>query len=455
MIAVIGGGISGLVAAFRLRQRLGADVRIEVFEASDRVGGKLWTVDFGGKNYDVGAEAFLARRPEVPALAAELGIAEDIVYPNSAAGSRVRAGGALRKIPAGTIMGVPVSVDAVRDILSDEGIALLEAEKDLPPLTLPAEDVSLGLLLRQRLGDEIVDRLVDPLLSGVYAGRADALGLRATMPALAAALDKGHTTILSAAASLAPQPPSSGQVAGVRPPVFGAFSGGYQELLRELERQSGAVVHVGSPVTSLRDVDAEAFVVATPSPVSARLLAELAPEAAEAFARIEVANTALVCMAFPAETALPESSGVLIGTKETHADGTAFTAKAFTYSSRKWTHLADGNLVIRGSVGRAGDDVSWRRSDAELITAVRADLAELTGIVDAPLDVLVQRWPECLPQYGAGHVELVAELEKSVGKVPNVAVAGASLYGVGVPACVATATAAANKIADFVLGKEK
>ncbi|HET9143509.1 FAD-dependent oxidoreductase, partial [Actinophytocola sp.] len=195
--AVVGGGISGLVAAYRLRRLLGPAARITLIEQTDRLGGKLRTVELAGTRYDVGAEAFLNRRPEAVALATELGLAGDLVHP-SGARSTVRAGGVTRPIPPRTVMGVPEGPEPVRALLSPDGLRAVAAEPTLPPVRLDGADAGLGALLRGRFGAELVDRLVDPLLGGVYAGTVDGLGLRATLPALAGALDAGATSLTQA-----------------------------------------------------------------------------------------------------------------------------------------------------------------------------------------------------------------------------------------------------------------
>ena len=197
-VAVVGAGVAGLAAAHRLRTLLGPDAAITVLEQRDRIGGVLRTVDLAGKPYDVGAEAFLARRPEVPALLAELGLTERIVHP-TAAHAAIRAAGRTVALPGGTVLGVPTSAARLAGLLSDAGLAAVAAEPARPLAWTPGGDVALGRLLRARFGDELTDRLVDPLLGGVYAGRVDALGLRPTMPALAAALDAGAPSLTAAA----------------------------------------------------------------------------------------------------------------------------------------------------------------------------------------------------------------------------------------------------------------
>jgi oxygen-dependent protoporphyrinogen oxidase len=200
-------------------------------------------------------------------------------------------------------------------------------------------------------------------------------------------------------------------------------------------------------------LDVDGVVLAVPAPAARRLLAEVAPVAAAGFARIELASMATVALALPPATALPVSSGVLVAVGERHAGGTPFTTKAFTFSSRKWAHLDGGGqpLVVRGSIGRYGEVEDLRRDDDELVAAVRADLAELTGITAPPVDAVVTRWGGGLPQYRVGHLDVVASIEDAVAGLPGLAVAGAALHGVGVPACVAAADAAADRVGAHLL----
>jgi oxygen-dependent protoporphyrinogen oxidase len=459
-VAVIGGGISGLAAAYRLRVLLGDAATITVFEATGELGGKLRTLEVGGRRLDVGAEAFLARRPEAIGLINEVGLAGELVHPTRAR-SRLRAGGRQVGLPGGTVMGVPGSVEAVADVLSERGRALVAAEADLPAISLDGKDVALGELLRARFGDELVDRLVDPLLGGVYAGGADGLGLRATVPALASALDRGVDSVTAAAAALLPAAPPPGSSPA---PVFGTLTGGLGGLVDRLAELARPEVRLAAPVRALRRLpagwrlevgqavvaevtDFDAVVLAVPAPAARKLLDGVVPRAAEALAEIQLASMAVVALALPPGTELPDASGVLIGAGEQHADGTPFAAKAFTFSSRKWAHLGADGVFLRGSVGRFGEPGALNGDDDELVRLVRADLAELTGVTAEPLDVRVTRWGGGLPQYGVGHLDLVERVERAVDDVPGLAITGALLHGVGIPACIATADAAVAKIA--------
>ncbi len=458
-VAVVGGGISGLAAAHRLRTLLGTSAKIILLDRADRIGGVLRTVELAGRPYDVGAEAFLARRPEVPALAAELGLEGELVHPSTAV-PLLRAGGRTVPLPGGTLLGVPTGAAGLDAVLSAAGLARVAAEPELPLRWVPGTDTALGPVLRERFGAELVDRLVDPLLGGVYAGRVDALGLRATIPALVAALDGGAPCFTAAA--------SAGLRAGLGSgPVFGAFRAGYRVLVDALVSQSGAEFRLGTTVRELHRrgegwrlvcgpaprphaAEVDAVLLAVPAPALRRLLADVAPDAAAA-ADVELASSAVVALAYresDVEAALPAASGVLVAT------GEPLVSKGFTFSARKWPHLAaDGVVRLRGSLGRYGEARTLQVDDDDLLAQARADLAALTGITAEPIEVHVQRWGGGLPQYGVGHLNRVAKLRDVVAAQPGLAVAGALLNGVGVPACIATARAAADRLAGRLAGR--
>jgi len=452
-VAIVGGGVSGLVAAYRLRQRLGPDARITVLEQSGRLGGKLRTVDLDGVPTDVGAEAFVVRNPAAVNLLDELGLSSRLVHPVRAAAT-IRAAGATVSLPKRTFLGVPANAAEVRGVLSADGVARVAAEPDLPPLRV-VDDVSVGAVLAERFGRELVDHLVEPLLGGVYAGRADLLGLRATMPALVAALaDTGSLT--AAADQVLGTPPATPR------PVFGALAGGMTGLVDELARRSGAEIRLDTTVRALTRgwrlelgsaprpefLDADAVVLAVPPPAARRLLADVAPAASDAYATIPVGSMAVVSMVLPAGVTLPDSSGVLLAVGERHRDGTPFTAKAFTYTSTKW---GGDRVRLRASVGRVGEEENLRRDEDALLADVLADLAELSGVAATPAAWTVTKWGGGLPQYGVGHTAAVAAVERAVAELPGLAVAGAAVRGVGIPACIDTAGAAADRIATALL----
>ncbi|MGH3826263.1 MAG: protoporphyrinogen oxidase, partial [Pseudonocardiaceae bacterium] len=423
-VAVVGGGISGLAAAHRLRTLLGPATEIVLVEGSRRLGGALRTVELGGVALDVGAEAFLVRRPEALRLVEELGLGGQLRHPTSAAPT-VRAAGRTAALPTRTVLGLPGAATDVAGLLSAPGVARVAAEPAIPLRWEPGQDAAVGMLLRARAGDELVDRLVDPLLGGVYAGRADALGLRATLPAVATALDRGAGSLLAATSAALPPRRAPG---GVPPPVFGTLRGGLSALVDALAAAAAVRPRLGLPVcglarssggwrlrlgsaTAAEQLDVDAVLLAVPAPALRRLLADPLPVASAAAGRVEVASCAVVGLALPlaAARALPEASGVLVAASEPLA------VKAFTFSGRKWAHASsDEVLLVRASLGRHGEAQVLRCDDAELIAAVRADLAALTGITAAPVDAVVARWGGALPQYAPGHLDAVAALERDV-----------------------------------------
>jgi protoporphyrinogen/coproporphyrinogen III oxidase len=463
-VAVVGGGISGLAAAYRLRTLLGPAVEIVLVEGSRRLGGALRTVELGGVALDVGAEAFLVRRPEAVSLVDELGLSGQLVVPTPAAPT-VRAAGRTVALPTRTVLGLPGAAADVAGLLSAQGMVRVAEEPTVALRWEPGQDAVIGTLLRERAGDELVDRLVDPLLGGVYAGRADALGLRATLPAVATALDRGAGSLLAAASAVLLSGLSTGPPTGGGPaPVFGTLRGGLSVLVDALVAAAAVRPRLGLPVCGLartpdgwrlalgsgrqaEQLDADAVLLALPAPALRRLLADPLPVASAAAGRVEVASCAVVGLALPlaAAQALPEASGVLVACAE------PLSVKAFTFSGRKWAHArSEQVLLVRASLGRHGEAQVLHRDDTELLDAVRADLAALTGITALPVATVVARWGGALPQYALGHLDAVAALEREVAGSAGLAVAGATLHGVGLPACIATADAAARRIAEYL-----
>lgn len=442
---VVGGGISGLVAAYRLRVAAGPDASITLFDPADRLGGVLRTERIGGQPMDVGAEAFVARRPEVPALMAELGLAGRQIG-TTGARPLIYSQARLHPLPTGTLQGIPAQPSALAGLVDEATMARMHDERHRPFSWRPGADPTVADLVGDRFGEQVVTRSVDPLLAGVYAGSAATIGVRSAVPTLAAALDRGARSLTDGVNDALP-PASGGS-------VFGAVDGGYSVLIDELVRRSDAqwrqvtVDQVNRAQHGWELVDdegvrhhADAVVLAVPAPRLVRLVAEIAPRTAAAARRIPVASTALVALALPGGTPLPQQSGVLV------CRGERLRAKAITLTTRKWGRRGNVELV-RLSFGRFGDaaETNAARSagDEDLLSWSAQDLMTLFGVKTEPVDCHVQRWIDAMPQYGPGHASLIAELR--AGLPPTVAVAGGYLDGIGVPACVAAATRAAASL---------
>jgi oxygen-dependent protoporphyrinogen oxidase len=460
-VVVVGGGISGLTAAYRLASR---GYRVELLEASDRTGGKLRSGSIAGVRVDVGAEAMLARRPEAVGLAREVGLADLLRDPGTTrAGLWARDG--LRRFPRPMVQGVPGDLDDLRatGILSDDESARASLDATQPG-TPVVEDVSVARYVGDRLGSAVVDRLVEPLLGGVYAGRADELSLHACLPQLWAALQSGSslTAAVRASAATPPDDPASPP-----PPVFAGLDGGVAALadgVRAAAEAAGAVIRTGVTVRELHRleagwqlvcgstrspevVDADAVILACPAVPTSKLLRPIAPGAASELADIPYASMAIVTLAVRREAPF-EGSGFLAG-----AGGLA-AVKGATYSATKWPWLADrspaGTVILRASVGRRGDEALLQRDDADLVDVAVTDLQRVlrsTGDdLGAVIDSSVTRWGGGLPQYTVGHRDRIDRIHTAVAAITGLAVAGAAYQGVGIPACIASADRAVDAL---------
>lgn len=454
-LAVVGGGISGLSAAWEGR-RLGA--RVAVFEAGPRPGGKLQTSPLAGVGLDESADAFLARVPEAIDLCAELGIDAELVSPASGA-AYVWLDGELRRLPPDQLLGVPTDLDAVAasGLLSPAGVARARLDLALPDDRPEGRaDESVGALVRRRLGDEVLDRLVAPLVGSIYAGECDELSLQVSAAQLAAARDRDPSdpSLVRAAAALRAQAVGAGR------PVFLAPAGGMGRMADALVDALGDDVRRGVAVTGLTPdgpgwridparVTADAVVLATPAFVTGPLLSAIAPEVAAFLAGIDHASVSLVAMAAPRDAIdhpldgsgflVPRSAGLLL--------------TACSWVTTKWPHLGidPAVAVLRASVGHAGDDRGRVLDDEQLMAGLLPDLRTTMGLRAAPTDLRITRWPESFPQPRPGHHARVDAAEQALARVaPRIAATGAWSRGVGVPACIRGGRAAAARVLDPV-----
>ncbi|MFJ4534416.1 protoporphyrinogen oxidase [Streptomyces tibetensis] len=450
-VVVIGAGIAGLAAAHRLLDR---GARVTVLEASGRVGGKLLPGEVAGARVDLGAESMLARRPEAVALAREVGLADRLQPPATATAS-LWTRGALRPFPKGHVMGVPGTASALAGVLSEEGLARIERDAELPR-TEVGDDVAVGEYVARRLGREVVDRLLEPMLGGVYAGDAYRISMRSAVPQLFQ-VARTHASLTAGVRELQAKAAAARQTG----PVFMGLQGGIGTLplaVADSVRARGGEILTGTPVTELRrtpeggwhvvsgerDWLADAVILAAPAPAAARLLRAENPGAAAELDAVEYASMALVTLAYRrAGTALPDGSGFLVPP----VDGR--TIKASTFASQKWGWIADENpdlVVLRTSVGRYGETEILKRDDSELADVSRQDLKAATGLDATPVATHVTRWDDGLPQYPVGHHARVARIREHVARLPGLAVCGAAYDGVGIPACIASAYAAVDRI---------
>lgn len=466
---VVGGGIAGLAAAWELSG--GAEgpradsPRVEVIDAQDRTGGLLATGSFAGRTIDLGADGFLARRPEAVTLAREVGLGDEL-EPIAASGAWLWLRGAPRAMPAGIVLGVPTDLG---EVLRTKGLtwrARLAARRDVlaPRRLRVGEDATIGEIVRRKLGDELTYQMVEPMIGGIQAGRIDDLSARSVFPALLDAAHRGGSLMkaLRSSGPASPGPrsaaptPSTGSVASTPGPMFYSLSrgvGSLSEALSDRLGERGVVVRRGVAVTALRrtpagayawEVDtattttpADAIVLAAPARVAARLLGGY-DAALGALGEVPSAGACMVTYSFArGDVTLPETgTGVLVPLATPFRDRGSFLVTALTFLDRKWPRLARAeDVLFRAHVGRS-DDLRWSEmSDEELVARVNDELSVLLGRTGEPLAVRVQRWPDALPQYRVGHSELVARA-RSASATLNVALAGSAYDGVGVPASI-------------------
>lgn len=448
-VIVVGGGIAGLTAAHRLATA-GTGLDVKLLEAEPGLGGKIQTERFAGRALDVGAESLLARVPSGVELCREIGLGEELVAP--ASDQPFVWTDRLRPLPPRLMAGVPGGAGSLvrSGILSPAGLA--RAGMDLlRPSSAPAHDVSIGELVRGRLGSQALERLIDPLLGGIHAGNCDELSVRATAPQLPAALDRGHGLVRGLRALAAAAPP--GAASG---PVFLTLRGGLADLVGGLRAQmDGVEIRTGASVSGLErlsdgvrltladgeSLEADEVILAVPAYVAADLLAGECPEAAVEMRSIDYASVATVALSYPAQAMapMPDGSGFLV------ARGTGHTITACTWSSSKWPQLAGADLLMKCSVGHAGDRSALDLDDDALLAAVRSDLQKAMGLRGEPLEQRVFRFERALPQYAVGHLDRVARMEQALARVPGVSFTGAAFRGVGVASCIRDGRAVADR----------
>lgn len=446
-VAIVGGGLTGLTAAWYLRE----DAEVVLHEASPRLGGQIRTIDLADGPLDVGADAFLARQAAGPALLSALGFgAEDLIHP--AAGTvQLWLGDRLRPLPSGTVFGVPTDLRALAasGVLGPADLAFIASEPLRARRSVPG-DRSVADLVGERFGARVVERLVEPLLGGVYAGDARQLSAQATLPPVWAAAQEHRSLLRGLAAWRAGN-------AGDDRPVFVTVRGGLRRVVERLAGQLGTRVRTASPVRAVtsgseglalhlddRTEQVDAVVLAVPAAVAARLMAAGWPQAARELAGIRTASVAVVALAYDRREArsLPSGSGVLV------PRGEGRLVKAVTLSTNKWPHLAGRRrIVVRASVGRSDDDRARALADDELRVRVDAEVRAALSLTAPAREHAVMRWPDALPQYAIGHHAKLDRIRHLLEQGPTgLHLGGASFDGVGLSSRAAEGARLAHEV---------
>ncbi len=453
--AVVGGGLTGLVAA---RELAGAGHDVILLEAADRFGGVVRTVRRDGFLIETGPESFVTRKPALLDLCGELGLSEEIVYARASGRTSVYARGALRPLPAG----VGLLPARLGPLLASGILSPLETLRAAADWVLPAREVAgdatLGGVVGRRLGRAALDRVVAPLAAGIYGADPDRLSLAATFPEILEAARRGSLLRHAGRSRAARGEPGA--------PAFATLRGGLEAVVERLvEDRRGAELLAGVRVESVvREGDgwrletrggdtirAEQLLLAVPATEAARIVAPESPDAARLLRAFRRVSTAVVTFAWdPGAVAVPDGNGFVVA-----RDG-GLPITACTFSSSKWPGRApEGRVLVRAYLGRVDDPLDRGARDDELIRRGRAGLEAALGWRVEPLLVRVDRAEDAMPQYELGHLDRLAELERALESWPGVAVAGADYRGVGLADCAAQGRAAARRLIGYHGARER
>lgn len=447
-VLIIGGGITGLAAAYRLEQTPG--VHVTLVEKETRLGGKLFTEQIDGFIVEAGADSFLSRKPRGVGLCEELGVAEQLCGRDPRHNRTfIRRHGQLHPIPEGLTGLVPTNLDALNNtpLLSAEGKTRVAQEPHIPPAADPGDE-SIAAFMSRRMGQEVYEELIEPLMSGIYAGDGAQLSLAATFPQLRQ-IEQKHSSLLrgltTAHGQSSPYPP------------FVSFPGGMSELVESLiarlkrttllsgvgvarleRRDSGYAVHLDNG----QSWSADGIILATPAYVTARLLEPLDGELAQAHAAIPHASSVTMTLGYAAADLPQPLDGY--GYVIPRVEGT--DVLACTWSSSKWVGRAPTGFVqMRLYLGRYGGRDMVALADGELLELAQAEVKEMMGVTVRPRLQRLYRWPNGMPQYTIGHLERLATIEKRLAQHPGLFLAGAAYRGVGIPDCIASGEQAAEE----------
>ncbi|WHY87684.1 protoporphyrinogen oxidase [Neobacillus novalis] len=462
-VVIIGGGITGLASAFYLQKTIREHklpIEIQLIEASHRLGGKMQTVVRDGYTIERGPDSFLARKTSIIRLAKEVGM-DDQLIPNSTGKSYVLVNEKLHSMPGGSIMGIPTEIGPfiTTGLFSVPG-KLRAAADFILPRSESGKDQSLGEFFRRRLGDEVVENLIEPLLSGIYAGDIDQLSLMSTFPQFYEVEQKYRSLIMGMKRST-PTQPKKPETKEKTKGAFLTFKSGLQSFAEAIEAKLDAKSilkgHRVDKITKVQQkyeiylnngetVKADCIIAATPHKVTQMMFSEYS--LFDPFKSVPSTSVATVALAFPKEAIKKD----IDGTGFVVSRNSDYSITACTWTHKKWVHSTpEGKVLLRCYVGRAGDETIVDLSDDQIIKIVLDDLKKTMDITMNPEFSLVSRWNNSMPQYTVGHKQrLTSILGQVKAELPGVFLAGSSYGGVGIPDCIDQGEAAVQNILDYL-----
>ncbi|MFE8696294.1 protoporphyrinogen oxidase [Cytobacillus sp. FJAT-53684] len=461
-VLIIGGGITGLAAAYYLQKEArekNLPLDVKLVEASHRLGGKLQTVVKEGFVIERGPDSFLARKQSASRLAKEVGMENELIN-NTAGKSFVLARERLHPMPGGSIMGIPTQMApfVTTGLFSFTGKMRAAADFVLPRSN-PAEDQALGGFFRRRLGDEVVENLIEPLLSGIYAGDIDHLSLMSTFPQFYQVEQKYRSLILGMKKATPPQPKSSGEKK--EKGMFLTFKKGLQSFVDAIEAklEPGSVLK-GFRVEQIHKTDsgyevglidgevlqADSIILSVPHHVTQSIFPQY--RLFDRFKEMPSTSVATVALAFPEEAIEKD----IEGTGFVVSRNCDYTITACTWTHKKWPHSTPkGKVLLRCYVGRPGDEAVVDVSDDEMVKIVLNDLNKTMNITMAPEFSVISRWKDSMPQYTVGHKDRIEKVTNQLTtELPGVYLAGSSYDGLGMPDCIDQGEKAVQQVLSFL-----
>lgn len=474
-VAVVGGGISGLATALSLLERAvaaGLAIRCTVLDASPAWGGKIVTHRIGDLVTEAGPDSFLSNKPAGLQLVEKLGLTDQLINTNETGKKAfVYSNGRLCELPEGLVVITPGQITPFMKsgLLSLGGLARMGLDL-LLPAKREQEDESVASFFRRRFGRQAFDRMMEPLMAGIYAGDAEQMSLKATFPRFLE-LERQYGSVIRG--MMAAKHAAGGRRSeSGRRTMFVSLKNGLEELVVALVarlRTLGADLKLGSSVESLRvrshqlgkwtydvmvndgtAVSVDALVLATPAYVSADLLRPLTPIAAGLLERIPYASTATIAMAYPASVigGAVQGFGFVVPRAERR------DLVAATWTSLKWPHRAPPErLMVRCYVGGVGREGILDLDDRALVASVQAELRDMCGLTAQPTYVEVNRWMMAMPQYLLGHLARLEQIDSALGRYGGLILTGAAYRGVGIPDCIRDGDLAAERTVRYLSGE--